>query len=258
MPRKPLTIGEWCAPSPGAKGNGSCPPASPATTLPEPKDPTHKVLSVRDGCCAFARSGLQTKQTEQAIGLCSINRFGRLDAGRLAWAYLSYDAPPGGGVAALGWDSGQGDSLGAMISGWIGGWGGVVVSGQEAGQLFGRRRRANAAAGQKRTKRYPVTVTEVEAAELEAKAAAAGMTVPRLLHESAKSAHVETSTERKAAIAELFSVRREVAGIATNLNQLARYANTEGTFPGDAVEIAAEFRRLFPRVTAAVARLAES
>ncbi len=60
-------------------------------------------------------------------------------------------------------------------------------------------------------------------------------TVPRLLHESAKSAHVETSTERKAAIAELFSVRREVAGIATNLNQLARYANTEGTFPAEAV-----------------------
>ena len=71
--------------------------------------------------------------------------------------------------------------------------------------VFGRRRRANATPGEKRTKRYPVTVTPTEAAELEAKAAAAGMTVPRLLHESARSKHVETSTERKAAIAELRS-----------------------------------------------------
>jgi len=101
-------------------------------------------------------------------------------------------------------------------------------------------------------------VTPSEAAELEAKAAAAGMTVPRLLHESARSKHVETSTERKAAIAELFSIRREVAGIATNLNQLARYANTEGTFPAEAEAVTAEFRALFPRVTAAVDRLADS
>jgi len=109
--------------------------------------------------------------------------------------------------------------------------------------------------GEKRSKRYPVTAT---LAELEAKAAAAGMTVPRLLHESAKSSHVETSTERKAAIAELFSIRREVAGIATNLNQLARYANTEGTFPAEAEAVTAESRKLFPRVTAAVDRLADS
>jgi hypothetical protein len=132
-----------------------------------------------------------------------------------------------------------------------------VTEAQDRG-VFGRRRRANATPGEKRSKRYPVTVTPTEAAELEAKAAAAGMTVPRLLHESAKSAHVETSTERKAAIAELFSIRREVAGIATNLNQLARYANTEGIFPAEAEVVTAEFRALFPRVTAAVDRLADS
>ena len=107
--------------------------------------------------------------------------------------------------------------------------------------VFGRRRRANATPGEKRSKRYPVTVTPTEAAELEAKAAAAGMTVPRLLHESAKSAHVETSTERKAAIAELFSVRREVAGIATNLNQLARYANSAVTASASAGKVPSVF-----------------
>ena len=51
---------------------------------------------------------------------------------------------------------------------------------------------------------------------------------------------------------------REVAGIATNLNQLARYANTEGTFPAEAEAVTAEFRALFRRVTAAVDRLADS
>ncbi|MGV8970616.1 MAG: MobC family plasmid mobilization relaxosome protein [Microbacteriaceae bacterium] len=135
--------------------------------------------------------------------------------------------------------------------------GGTVMEGQDRG-VFGRRRRANVLPGEKRSKRYPVTVTPAEAAELEVKAAAAGMSVPRLLHESAKSSHVETSTGRKAAIAELFGLRREVAGIATNLNQLARFANTEGTFPAEAVAVTAEFRALFVRVTAAVDRLAES
>ena len=132
-----------------------------------------------------------------------------------------------------------------------------MTEGHDRG-VFGRRRRANATSGEKRTKRYPVTVTPTEAAELEAKAAAAGMSVPRLLHESARSKYVETSTERKAAMAELFRIRREVAGIATNLNQLARYANTEGTFPAEAEAVTVAFRALFPRVTAALDRLAVS
>ncbi|MEO5536029.1 MAG: MobC family plasmid mobilization relaxosome protein [Pseudolysinimonas sp.] len=126
-----------------------------------------------------------------------------------------------------------------------------------SGPLFGRRRRANAS-GERRTKRYPVTVTATEDAELIAKAKAAGMTVPRLLHESAKSAHVETSTERKAAIASLFLLRREVGTIANNVNQLAKFANTERTFPREAEAVVAEFRRLYPRIREAVDRLADS
>ena len=90
------------------------------------------------------------------------------------------------------------------------------------------------------------------------KANAAGMSVPRLLHESAKSAHVETSTERKAAIADLFRLRREVGTIANNVNKLARYANTEGSFPREAEAVVAEFRELYPRIRQAVDRLADS
>lgn len=126
-----------------------------------------------------------------------------------------------------------------------------------SGQVFGRRRRANAA-GERRAKRYAVTVTAAEDAELRAKADAAGMSVPRLLHESAKSANVETSTERKAAIAELFAVRRSVATIANNVNQLAKFANTEGFFPVEAEAVTAEFRELYPRIREAVDRLADS
>ena len=51
---------------------------------------------------------------------------------------------------------------------------------------------------------------------------------------------------------------REVAEIAENLNQLARYANTEGTFPAEAEAVTVEFRALSPRVTAAVDRLGDS
>ncbi len=35
MPRKPLMIGEWCVPSPGAKGNGVAVPAQPAKNIAE-------------------------------------------------------------------------------------------------------------------------------------------------------------------------------------------------------------------------------
>lgn len=41
-------------------------------------------------------------------------------------------------------------------------------------------------------------------------------------------------------------------------NQLARFANTEGTFPAEAEAVTAEFWALFPRVTAAVGRLVDS
>ena len=99
-------------------------------------------------------------------------------------------------------------------------------------------------------------VTAAEQAELEARATAAGVDVPRLMFEAALSSSVETSAERKRAIAELFAVRREVGTIANNVNQLARYANTEGRFPAEAEAVVAEFRNLSPRLSAATDRLA--
>jgi hypothetical protein len=50
--------------------------------------------------------------------------------------------------------------------------------------------------------------------------------LPRLLVESALSADVETATERRQAIAELFETQRLLATVANNVNQLAKVANT--------------------------------
>lgn len=128
---------------------------------------------------------------------------------------------------------------------------------QENGGILGRRRRANAPAGEKRAKRYTVKASAREQAELEARARAAGVDVPRLMFEAALASDVETSAERKQAIAELFALRREVGSIANNANQLAKYANTESRFPKEAEAVVAEFRALYPRLSAAVERLAE-
>jgi Bacterial mobilisation protein (MobC) len=53
------------------------------------------------------------------------------------------------------------------------------------------------------------------------------VSVPRLMVESALSG-VETPTDRKRMVAELFEVRRLLATVANNVNQLARSANISG------------------------------
>ena len=72
-----------------------------------------------------------------------------------------------------------------------------------------------------------VTLTEVEREQLRARASELGVSVPRLMVESALSG-VETPTDRKQQIAELFEVRRLLATVANNVNQLARSANISG------------------------------
>ncbi len=120
-------------------------------------------------------------------------------------------------------------------------------------RLFGRQRRANAEVPQDR--RYTVKVNADEDAQLRARAGAAGVTVPRLMFESALDAHVVTDTQRKEVVAEVYAVRRLMATVANNVNQLARYANTEGVFPAEADAVLAEYRELVPRLRAALDRL---
>ena len=72
-----------------------------------------------------------------------------------------------------------------------------------------------------------VKLTDEERAELRARASELGMSVPRLMVESALSG-VETPTERRRMVAELFEARRLLATVANNVNQLAHSANISG------------------------------
>ena len=130
------------------------------------------------------------------------------------------------------------------------------MSEPKPGRLFGRKRRENA--DQPRDRVYRVYVNANEDVQLQARAVVRDVTVPRLLFESAMSADVQTSTDRKAAIAEMFVIRKLLANIANNANQLAKFANTEGSFPAEAESIITEYRAIVPQLSEAMRKLAES
>jgi hypothetical protein len=101
---------------------------------------------------------------------------------------------------------------------------GAVSAGPDA-RPKGRTRRGREPAP--RRVYQQVTLTEAEREQLRARAAQLGVSVPRLLVESALS-EVETPTDRRRTIAELFEVRRLLATVANNVNQLARSAHISG------------------------------
>jgi Bacterial mobilisation protein (MobC) len=72
-----------------------------------------------------------------------------------------------------------------------------------------------------------VKLSESEREQLRARAAELGVSVPRLMVESALHG-VETPTDRRRMVAELFEARRLLATVANNVNQLARSANISG------------------------------
>lgn len=93
---------------------------------------------------------------------------------------------------------------------------------------------------------------------MQARAVVRDVTVPRFLFESAMSADVQTSTDRQEAIAEMFAIRKLLANIANNTNQLAKFANTEGAFPAEAESIITEYRAIVPRLSEAMRKLTDS
>ncbi len=105
--------------------------------------------------------------------------------------------------------------------------------------------------GGRHAARYNVKVTAAEGGVLERIAAAQHVSVPRLLVEAAMSSELrETPTERKAAMAELFKAFRLLAGIANNVNQLAKVANATGDVPAELPATLAAARRIMERVDA--------
>jgi uncharacterized protein with PhoU and TrkA domain len=73
-----------------------------------------------------------------------------------------------------------------------------------------------------------VKLTEDEQQQLRARAAALGVSVPRLMVESALGGATGMAPDRQREVAELFEVRRLLSTVANNVNQLARLANTTG------------------------------
>ena len=56
----------------------------------------------------------------------------------------------------------------------------------------------------------------------------------------------------------LFAFRRQLTGVATNVNQLARVANTEGHTPVGTAEALREIRALVAKIDAAIDELGAS
>jgi hypothetical protein len=117
-------------------------------------------------------------------------------------------------------------------------------------RVLARRRRENVTGGRRHSHR--VKVTPEEEARLVLRAAAQRVTVPRLLVESALADGGETPAQRREAIVQLFAMRRDLAGLATNMNQIARYANTIEAVPEDAYAAMVEVRELVARMDAVI------
>jgi len=118
-----------------------------------------------------------------------------------------------------------------------------------------RKRRANAAGG--RHYAHQVKVTPEEEAVLLQLAAKQGVSVPRLLVESALAVEDRTTaTDRREAIAELFRIHRVLGGAANNMNQLAKVANATGEVPAEFGPTMGYVRRLCTRIDTTIDKLA--
>lgn len=116
-----------------------------------------------------------------------------------------------------------------------------------------RRRRKNVAGGRRHA--HLVRVTPEEEALLLQRATSLGVTVPRLLVESALAAQGETATERQWVMAELFRVHRLLGTIANNVNQMAKATNATHEVQADMSATFEVVRRTAGRVSDAIDRL---
>ena len=114
-----------------------------------------------------------------------------------------------------------------------------------------RRRRENVEGG--RQTRHEVRVSPEEEGILLRLALAQQVTIPRLLVESALASEmVETTTERKQAMAELFAMHRLLAGIANNVNQIAKATNATREVQPATVQTLAKVREVADRIDQAI------
>ena len=101
-----------------------------------------------------------------------------------------------------------------------------------------------------------VRVTEAEETQLAQLAGEQDVTIPRLLVESALAGVGETPSQRRLAMVELFAIRRQLAGVATNVNQIARAVNTDGRLPVGSAAALARIEEVVERIDQAIEGLA--
>jgi hypothetical protein len=112
-----------------------------------------------------------------------------------------------------------------------------------------RRRQPNVLGG--RAVRHEVKVSQEEGARLKALADARGVTVPRLLSESALAVESgQTMSERNELIAEVFHLQRAFGSVGVNVNQIAKKVNATGQVPAELDATMRAIRELLPRVAA--------
>ncbi|GAA1821276.1 hypothetical protein GCM10009749_35040 [Agromyces neolithicus] len=115
-----------------------------------------------------------------------------------------------------------------------------------------RQRRQNIAGGRVGA-RHDVKVSAEEEGILARLAAAQGVSIVRLLVESALSSEShETPTQRRELLAELFRVHRLLAAISNNVNQIAKATNATGELQAETVETLRAVRRTAEQIDAAV------
>lgn len=123
-------------------------------------------------------------------------------------------------------------------------------TGSTAGVLAGlrRKRRANVRGG--RLHAHKVLVSPEEEAQLLVRARQHGVSVVRLMVESALSDQGVTATQRREDLAQIFAMYRLLGNIANNMNQLAKVAHATGEVPPELVAAAEHVKRTAQRLDA--------
>lgn len=126
----------------------------------------------------------------------------------------------------------------------------VVALGERVGFVADRMRQANVEGGRKIMR--GVRLTDLEDNALLVAANQAGMTVQRLMIESALAQdHGETMTERRESLTRLMQLHGQLAAIGNNLNQLAKTANATGEIGRELTHSLAYLHRAVAAVTEA-------
>lgn len=125
----------------------------------------------------------------------------------------------------------------------------------DVAESWGKTNRDDVPGGRDRQVKF--WASERELAALKAKATSYGISVARLLVESALSKEGESRSDRQALIQELAQIRTLLSRVSSNVNQIARHANTTGEFPDDAAAVTEAMRRLMVRIDEAVRGVVE-